>query len=354
MTNKKNPRAGVNGAGARAQHNDDASGSKSTREIARGQAYTTSNLVRAALAVDDDGARVWPELTPYHFAVLCAYAFLWAEWSTGQGARPSFATVSKRVGCSRRKAIQAVTDLRAWGWLVPTGSLGVKGSVEYNVCIPCTSESRALVHGMHQCTTCTPPVHDVHPTSAPRAPKRKVVPKTVPKEEKEQQHAPTRELEERDRGAVAPPAHDDSKPVHNPYLDDDDDPRPPVVMICEEVEVYVGEQPSHVLAEKMYAELRRRVAAKLKLQGKSSSPAKVVREWVRHKLLMSSDWAEREGASANRLVRVPAMGTDLEEWMDTRAGYDAATRKSRVPTKSLNQERAEQEARFFLNDEEVA
>jgi hypothetical protein len=354
MTDKKNPRAGRDGAGARAQHNNDASESKPTRDLARGQAYTTSNLVRAALAVDDDGARVWPKLTPYHFAVLCAYAFLWAEWSTGQGARPSFATVSKRVGCSRRKAIQAVTDLRAWGWLVPTGSLGVKGSVEYNVCIPCTGARGAPVHDVHQCTTCTPPVHDVHPTSAPRAHKRKVVPKTVPKEEKKQ-HAHTREADIQDSRPAAAPTPDDSKPVHNPFLDDDEDPRPPVVMICEEVEVYVGEQPSHVLAEKMYAELRRRVVAKLKSQGKSSSPVKVIKQWVRHKLLMSSDWAEREGASANRLVRVPAMGTDLEEWMDTRAGYDATTRKSSVPTKSLNQERAEQAARLFgFDDEEVA
>lgn len=355
MTNKKSPRAGRDGAGAKNTNiNDDC-----TRAHEGGQAYSVTNAIKAIAAATERG-----ELDSLEALVLMLFVGIWADYSTGSKAWPSMSTVATSAGISRRTAGRKVTSLVSKGWLVKMGDHATHQTTIYDVRIHADGCERGS-QGVR--TSFAGGVSDVRrgceagsqgganlTTGGVRTSfaQPSHIPSPIPKEEKKQQHAPTRELEERNRSAVAPPTHDDSKPVHNPHIDDDDDPRPPVVMICEEVEVYVGEQPSHVLAEKVYAELRRRVAAKLRLQGKSSSPAKVVREWVRHKLLMSSDWAEREGASANRLVRVPAMGTDLEEWMDTRAGYDAATRKSRVPTKSLNQERAEQEARFFFNDDE--
>ena len=333
MTDKKNPRVGVNDAGAKNTNiNDDC-----TRVPEGGQAYTVINYQRAV-----NRAAGRKELTPTQARVLCVMSVEWASWSDGSGVRCSQTAIASMTGYGRQTISRTISQLEELGWVRQTGwSRG------------CKMIDLVPPHVVASCNIVAESDNVPHDDNVPTGDTNRTLEQNPNQEEKEQQHAHTREGDIQDiRPAVTAPTPDDSKPVHNPYLDDDEDPRPPVVMICEEVEVYVGEQPSHVLAEMMYAELRRRVAAKLRLQGKSLSPAKVVREWVRHKLLMSSDWAERESASANRLVRVPAMGTDLEEWMDTRAGYDATTRKSRVPTKSMNQVLAEQEKRFFLNDDE--
>jgi hypothetical protein len=350
MTDKKSPRADVNGSGADGESvpDDVADNANTTRESAKGQAYRVTDTIRCVADATTRG-----ELDSLEALILVMYVGVWSDYSTGAGAWPSMSTVAAACATTRQTASRKVASLVSKGWLVQTVAHPTRLTKIYRVSpqmTPVTSDDTCNL-------TLQGGVASDDRGVSPHATQPSPIPSPIPKEEEEkQQHAHTREGDIQDsRPAVTAPTPDDSKPVHNPFLVDDDDPRPPVVMICEEVEVYVGEQPSHVLAEKMYAELRRRVVAKLKLQGKSSSPAKVVREWVRHKLLMSSDWAEREGASANRLVRVPAMGTDLEEWMDTRAGYDATTRKSSVPTKSLNQERAEQEARLFhFDDEEVA
>ena len=60
----------------------------------------------------------------------------YGTYQTGRDVKPSMVTVATRLGYSREYVMRIVRNLKAAGWLTPSGSKGQKGVIDYILTLP--------------------------------------------------------------------------------------------------------------------------------------------------------------------------------------------------------------------------